>query len=130
MPCHWPVRCGLPPKAACALYHRSQHREPADRSATAERVRRLLSKWKRYDMIALDEVGCGPLAGIDAEFLFQVIADQAQRATLVVTTNLPFSEWTHEFPNPRMCKALPDLMIDRAHIIETGTDSYQFRRTM
>ena len=41
-----------------------------------------------------------------------------------VTTNLPFSEWTTVFPNPRLCKALLDRFTDRAHIIETGTESY------
>ena len=44
--------------------------------------------------------------------------------------NLPFSEWTTVFPNPRLCKALLDRITDRAHIIETGTESFRFRRTM
>jgi len=79
---------------------------------------------------ALDEVGYVPLAEIGAEFLFQVIAERAERATLIVTTNLPFSEWTQVFPNPRLCKALLDRITDRAHIIETGTESYRFRRTV
>ncbi len=69
-------------------------------------------------------------ADIGAEFLFQVIAERAERATLIVTTNLPFSEWTQVFPNPRLCKALLDRITDRAHIIETGTESYRFRRTL
>ena len=49
---------------------------------------------------------------------------------MIRTTNLPFSEWTQVFPNARLCKALLDRIIDRAHIIETGTDSYRFRRTL
>src|SRR6187399_37593 len=56
-------------------------------------VRRLMSRWQKYDLIALDEVGYVPLADIGAEFLFQVISD-------------------------------------RAHIIETGTESFRFRRTV
>src|SRR4051812_16945129 len=44
-------------------------------------VRRVLARWMRYDVIALDEVGYVPLAEIGAEFLFQVIADRAERAT-------------------------------------------------
>ena len=93
-------------------------------------VRRVLARWLRYDVIVLDEVGYVPLADIGAEFLFQVIAERAERATLIVTTNLPFSEWTQVFPNPRLCKALLDRITDRAHIIETGTESYRFRRTL
>ena len=93
-------------------------------------VKRVLARWLRYDVIVLDEVGYVPLAEIGAEFLFQVIAERAERATLIVTTNLPFSEWTQVFPNPRLCKALLDRITDRAHIIETGTESYRFRRTL
>jgi DNA replication protein DnaC len=93
-------------------------------------VRRVLARWMRFDVITLDEVGYVPLADIGAEFLFQVIAERAERATLIITTNLPFSEWTQVFPNARLCKALLDRITDRAHIIETGTDSYRFRRTL
>ena len=93
-------------------------------------VRRVLARWMRFDVIVLDEVGYVPLADIGAEFLFQVIAERAERATLIITTNLPFSVWTQVFPNPRLCKALLDRVTDRAHIIETGTDSYRFRRTL
>ena len=59
-----------------------------------------------------------------------MISERAERAALIVTTNLPFSEWTTVFPNPRLCKALLDRITDRAHIIETGTESFRFRRTM
>jgi DNA replication protein DnaC len=93
-------------------------------------VKRLMTRWMRYDLIALDEVGYVPLADVGAEFLFQVISDRAERAALIVTTNLPFSEWTSVFPNPRLCKALLDRITDRAHIIETGTESFRFKRTM
>lgn len=91
---------------------------------------RALARWARYDLIALDEVGYVPLAEVGAEFLFQVIAERAEKAALIVTTNLPFSEWTQVIPNARLCKALLDRITDRAHIIETGTDSYRFRRTV
>jgi DNA replication protein DnaC len=93
-------------------------------------VKRLMMRWMRYDLIALDEVGYVPLADVGAEFLFQVISDRAERAALIVTTNLPFSEWTAVFPNPRLCKALLDRITDRAHIIETGTESFRFKRTI
>ena len=53
-------------------------------------VKRLMGRWMKYELIALDEVGYMPLADIGAEFLFQVISDRAERAALIVTTNLPF----------------------------------------
>ena len=93
-------------------------------------LRRTMAKWLRYQVIAIDEVGYVPLAEAGAELLFQVIADRAERATVIVTTNLPFSEWTQVFTNPRLCKALLDRITDRAHIIETGTESYRFKRSM
>jgi hypothetical protein len=66
------------------------------------------------------------------QVLAPVVSDQrlGERATLIVTTNLPFWEWTQVFPNPQLCKALLDRITDRAHIIETGTESYRFRPTV
>jgi DNA replication protein DnaC len=93
-------------------------------------LRRVLARWSRHELIAVDEVGYVPMADVGAEFLFQVIAERAEKAAVIVTTNLPFSEWTQVIPNARLCKALIDRITDRAHIIETGTESYRFRRTM
>src|SRR5215208_5471759 len=93
-------------------------------------LRRVLARWARYDLIAIDEVGYVPLAELGAEFLFQVISDRAEQAAVLLTTNLPFSEWTQVIPNARLCKALLDRITDRAHIIETGSESYRFRRTL
>ncbi len=93
-------------------------------------LRRALARWARYDLIAIDEVGYVPLAEVGAELLFQVIAERAEQAALILTTNLPFSEWTQVIPNARLCKALLDRITDRAHILETGTESYRFRRTL
>jgi DNA replication protein DnaC len=91
---------------------------------------RALARWSRYDLIAIDEVGYVPLAELGAELLFQVIAERAEKAAVIITTNLPFSEWTQVFTNRRLCKALLDRLTDRAHIIETGSQSYRFRRSL
>jgi DNA replication protein DnaC len=91
---------------------------------------RALSRWARYDLIAIDELGYVPLAELGAELLFQVISERAEKASVVITTNLPFSEWTKVFTNARLCKALLDRLTDRAHIIETGKDSVRFLRTL
>jgi DNA replication protein DnaC len=93
-------------------------------------LRRVLARWERYDLIAIDEVGYVRMADLGAEVLFQVIAERAEKATVIITTNLPFSEWTQVVPNARLCKALLDRITDRAHIIETGADSFRFRRTV
>lgn len=91
---------------------------------------RALNRWKRWELLAIDEMGYVPLEETGAELLFQVITERAEKAAIIITTNLPFSEWSTVFPNARLCKALLDRVTDRAHIIETGTDSYRFRRTI
>lgn len=96
----------------------------------AMQLARVLARWARYDVIAIDEVGYVPLADVGAELLFQIIADRTERAALILTTNLPFSEWTQVIPNARLCKAVLDRITDRAHIIDTGHESYRFRRTI
>jgi len=48
------------------------------------------------------------------ELLFQIISGRAERAAVIVTTNLPFSEWTTMFPNARLCKAMLDRLTDQA----------------
>ena len=57
-----------------------------------------------------------------------MIAERAEKAAVTITTTLPFAEWTQVIPNARLCKALLDRMTDRAHILETGTESYRFRQ--
>jgi DNA replication protein DnaC len=91
---------------------------------------RVRNRWTRYDLIVIDELGYVTMPDTAAELLFQVIAGRAERAAVIVTTNLPFSEWTTKFPNARLCKAMLDRLTDQAHIIETGNESYRFRRTL
>src|SRR5450631_455080 len=91
---------------------------------------RVRNRWTRYDLIVIDELGYVVMPDTAAELLFQVIAGRAERAAVNVTTNLPFSEWTTKFPNARLCKAMLDRLTDQANIIETGTESYRFRRTL
>ncbi len=91
---------------------------------------RVRNRWTRYDLIVIDELGYVVMPDTAAELLFQVIAGRAERAAVIVTTNLPFSEWATKFPNARLCKAMLDRLTDQAHIIETGNESYRFRRTL
>jgi len=93
-------------------------------------VSRVVKRWTRYELIVLDEMCYVATPDAAAELLFQVVARRAERAAVIITTNLPFSEWTTTIPNARLCKAMVDRLTDRAHIIETGTESYRFRRTL
>ena len=93
-------------------------------------LNRVTQRWTRYKLIVIDEMGYVAMPEAAAELLFQVIAGRAERAAVIITTNLPFSEWATMFPNARLCKAMLDRLTDQAHIIETGTESYRFRRTL
>ena len=75
-------------------------------AAHANQLSRALGRWERLDLICIDELGYVPLAETACELMFQVIADRAEKAAVIVTTNLPFSEWPQVIPNPRLCKAL------------------------
>ena len=77
----------------------------------------------------LDALGYLALPPGAAELVFQVISERNERGSLIVTTNLPFGEWGKVFPDPRLAKAVVDRITHRAHIIETGTDSYRLRTT-
>jgi DNA replication protein DnaC len=91
---------------------------------------RALQRWKRWELLCIDERGYVPGEATGAELIFQVITERAEKSALMMTTNLPFSAWSTVFPHVRLCKALLDRVTDRAHIIATGTESYRFRRTV
>jgi DNA replication protein DnaC len=75
----------------------------------------------------LDELGYLALPDGAAELVFQVLSERHERGSLIVTTNLPFGEWTKVFADPRLAKAVVDRLTHRAHIIDTGTESWRFR---
>jgi DNA replication protein DnaC len=93
-------------------------------------LNRITNRWLRYELIVIDEMAYVAMPESAVELLFQVISGRAERAAVIVTTNLPFSEWNTMFPNARLCKAMLDRLTDQAHIIETGKESYRFRRTL
>jgi DNA replication protein DnaC len=88
---------------------------------------RVVARYARTELVVLDELGYLALPDGAAELVFQVISERNERASLIVTTNLPFGEWTKVFPDPRLAKAVVDRITHRAHIIEAGTESWRFR---
>ena len=61
--------------------------------------------------------------------MFQILTEREERASVATASSLPFSEWGQVIPDPRLVAALVDRLTFRAHIIETGTDSYRLRAT-
>lgn len=60
---------------------------------------RVQARWERYDLIAIEEVGYVSMANLGSEFLFHVINKRTGMATFIITTSLPFTEWTQVIPN-------------------------------
>ena len=88
---------------------------------------RVVGRYARIELLVLDELGYLALPEGAAELVFQVISERNERASLIVTTNLPFGEWAKVFPDARLAKAVVDRLTHRAHIIDTGNESWRFR---
>ena len=93
-------------------------------------LQRVVGRYARTELVVLDELGYLALPDGAAELVFQVISERHERGALIITTNLPFGEWTKVFPDPRLAKAVVDRVTHRAHIIETGSDSWRFRHRL
>jgi len=91
---------------------------------------RVVGRWARVDLMVADELGYVSLPASGAELLFQVLAQRSETGSIIVTSNLPFSEWTSVFPDPRLCKAAVERLTFRSHIIQTGTESFRFKRSL
>jgi DNA replication protein DnaC len=88
---------------------------------------RVVGRYARTELVVLDELGYLALPDGAAELVFQVLSERHERGSLIVTTNLPFGEWTKVFPDARLAKAVVDRLTHRAHIIDTGSESWRFR---
>jgi DNA replication protein DnaC len=88
------------------------------------RIRGQLSK---LDVLVLDELGYVPMGKAGAELLFDVMSRAYERMSLIVTTNLPFENWTEVLDNERLTGATLDRLTHRCHIVETGGESYRLK---
>jgi DNA replication protein DnaC len=91
---------------------------------------RFLTQLDKADLLICDELGYLSFSRTGAELLFQVFADRYERASLLMTSNLPFSEWHQVFQGERMTAALLDRLTHRCHIFEMNGESYRFRESM
>jgi len=83
----------------------------------------MVRRYTRYEVLLVDDLGYLPLANHEAELVFQILAERSERGSVIVTTNLPFSEFTKVFPDKRLCAAVLDRLTHNAHIIDTGTQT-------
>jgi DNA replication protein DnaC len=94
------------------------------------RLDRLLTQLDRLDLLIIDELGYLSFSRGGAELLFQVFADRYERRSVLVTSNLAFSEWGTVFQGDRMTAALLDRLTHRCEIFEMNGESYRFRESM
>jgi DNA replication protein DnaC len=91
---------------------------------------RFLSQLDKTDLLICDELGYLSFSRTGAELLFQVFADRYERKSLMLTSNLAFSEWGQIFQGERMTAALLDRLTHRCSIFEMNGESYRFRESM
>ena len=86
---------------------------------------RLRGQLAKQDLLILDELGYVPASKAGAELLFDIISTAYERQSLIVTTNLPFENWTEVLLSERLTGATLDRLTHRCHILETGGESYR-----
>jgi DNA replication protein DnaC len=90
-------------------------------------LKRLFAQVQKHDLIILDELGYVPFSKAGAELLFEVVSRAYERLSLIVTTNLPFEQWTEVMGSERLTGALLDRLTHRVHIIEANGESYRLK---
>ena len=91
---------------------------------------RFLRQLDRAQLLICDELGYVTMSRGGVELLFRVFADRYERGSILVTSNLPFSEWNQIFQGERMTAALLDRLTHHCHIFEMNGESYRFRESM
>ncbi len=86
---------------------------------------RMKNQLAKLDLLILDELGYVPASKLGAELLFDVISTAYERTSLIVTTNLPFENWTEVLGSERLTGATLDRLTHRCHILETAGESYR-----
>ena len=94
-----------------------------------KRLLRLQRQLATYKLLIIDELGYVPFSQTGAELLFEVFSQRYERGSTIVTSNLPFDEWTGVFASERLTGALLDRLTHHVHILEMNGDSYRLKQS-
>ena len=94
-----------------------------------KRLLRLQKQLAKYHLLIIDELGFVPLSKTGAELLFEVFSQRYERGSILVTSNLPFDEWTEIFGSERLTGALLDRLTHHVHILEMNGESYRLNQS-
>ena len=92
-------------------------------------LQRLLKQLEKQDLLVLDELGYVPFSKAGSELLFEVVSRAYERQSLIVTTNLPFENWTEVCGSERLTGAMLDRLTHKVHIIEANGASYRLEQS-
>ena len=94
-----------------------------------KRLLRLQKQLAKYRLLIIDELGYVPLSPSGAELLFEVFSQRYERGSTIVTSNLPFDEWTSTFGSERLTGALLDRLTHHVHILEMNGESFRLKHS-
>jgi DNA replication protein DnaC len=89
------------------------------------RLRSLQKHLASVKLLILDELGYVPFTAVGGELLFEVLSQRYERGSTLITSNLPFDEWTSVFGSERLTGALLDRLTHHVHILEMNGDSFR-----
>ena len=94
-------------------------------AADERRLQRLQKLLLSQDLLIIDELGFVPLSKTGAGLLFEVISQRYGRGSIIITSNLPFDEWTEVFGSERLTGAILDRLTRHVHILEMNGESFR-----
>ncbi len=89
------------------------------------RLRALQKHLNTVKLLIVAELGYVPFTAVGSELLFEVFSQRYERGATLVTSNLPFDEWTSIFGSERLTGALLDRLTHHVHILEMNGESYR-----